>query len=253
MPRKRAFKRGQALSLLVAAGVGYLVGSWNATAVRRSEASDAPSAAQTIALRFPQAMSDAPTVQAVTFERQAASAAAQATNAELALFEPEPMIRQTAAPSPALQPAQSAPAEAIDVAAAEPPQPQPSATAPILPKPKMPVSASRPHVVASHLAHRPASMFDDAELASIKRRLNLTPDQERMWPAVAAALRNIAIEREREARQGGTAGAIDPDSAEVQDLKSAAIPLLMSFSDEQKDEVRNLVHVMGLDQLASEF
>jgi hypothetical protein len=39
----------------------------------------------------------------------------------------------------------------------------------------------------------------------------------------------------------------------VQDLKSAAIPLLMSFSSEQKDEVRNLAHVMGLDQLASQF
>jgi len=40
---------------------------------------------------------------------------------------------------------------------------------------------------------------------------------------------------------------------EVQDLKSAAIPLLMSFNSEQKDEVRNLAHVMGLDQLASQF
>ena len=42
----------------------------------------------------------------------------------------------------------------------------------------------------------------------------------------------------------------DPNSAEVQGLKSAAIPLLMSFNSEQKDEVRNLAHVMGLDQLA---
>jgi hypothetical protein len=253
MRRKKAFKRGQALSLLVAVGVGYLIGSWNAAAVRRSEASDAPSAAQTIALRFPQAMNDAPIVQAVAFERQAASAAAQAANADLALFEPEPMIRQSLAPSPAVQPAQSAPEKTVDVAVAEPRQPQASATALILPRPRAPVSASKPHVVASHLAHRPRSMFDDAELASIKQRLNLTPDQERMWPAVAAALRNIAVEREREARQDGTAAAINPDSAEVQDLKSAAIPLLMSFSDEQKDEVRNLVHVMGLDQLASEF
>jgi hypothetical protein len=27
----------------------------------------------------------------------------------------------------------------------------------------------------------------------------------------------------------------------------------MSFSSEQKDEVRSLAHVMGLDQLASQF
>jgi hypothetical protein len=39
----------------------------------------------------------------------------------------------------------------------------------------------------------------------------------------------------------------------VQGLKAAAIPLLMSFSDEQKSEVRSLAHVMGLDKLATEF
>jgi len=96
-------------------------------------------------------------------------------------------------------------------------------------------------------------MLDDAQIASIRRRLHLTPDQERMWPSVEAALRTIGSEKEREARAGSTPRAIDPDSPEVQDLKSAAIPLLMSFSDEQKDEVRNLARGMGLNQLASEF
>ena len=82
-----------------------------------------------------------------------------------------------------------------------------------------------------------------------------------MWPAVEAALRNIAFAKAREAHRRGApaakvqvgAGAVDPNSVEVQGLKSAAIPLIMSFSAEQKDEVRNLAHVMGLDQLASQF
>ena len=74
-----------------------------------------------------------------------------------------------------------------------------------------------------------------------------------MWPAVAVALRNIGVEREREARARGVAGEMNPDSAQVQDLKSAAIPLIMSFSDEQKDEVRTLARGMGLNQLASQF
>jgi len=39
----------------------------------------------------------------------------------------------------------------------------------------------------------------------------------------------------------------------VQGLKSAAVPLIMSFSDDQKNEVKSLAHVMGLDRLASEF
>ena len=102
-------------------------------------------------------------------------------------------------------------------------------------------------------------MLNDAQIASIKERLHLTPDQERMWPGVEAALRNIAYAKAHNAHgRGAPAGtaelaALSPDSAAVQDLKSAAIPLIMSFSDEQKNEVRSLAHVMGLDRLASEF
>ena len=80
-----------------------------------------------------------------------------------------------------------------------------------------------------------------------------------MWPAVEAALRSVAYARAREAHRQGTAAnaaqlaSADPESAEVQGLKSAAIPLLMSFSEQQKNEVRSLAHVMGLDKLALEF
>jgi hypothetical protein len=31
------------------------------------------------------------------------------------------------------------------------------------------------------------------------------------------------------------------------------VPLILSFNAEQKEEVRNIAHVMGLDQLASQF
>ena len=100
-------------------------------------------------------------------------------------------------------------------------------------------------------------VLNDAQSASIKGRLQLTPEQERMWPAVEAALRNIAYARTGAAhRHGATAtqvASLDPGSAEVLGLKAAAIPLLMSFNDEQKSEVRSLAHVMGLDNLASDF
>ena len=59
--------------------------------------------------------------------------------------------------------------------------------------------------------------------------------------------------RTRHGAGGTQVASLDPDSLEVQGLKAAAIPLLMSFSDEQKSEVRGLAHVMGLDNLASEF
>jgi zinc resistance-associated protein len=99
-------------------------------------------------------------------------------------------------------------------------------------------------------------MLNDAQIASIKTRLHLTADQEQMWPAVEAALRNIAYTRSRDARRRSAPAntqIASADAVDVRDLKSAAIPLIMSFNSEQKDEVRNLAHVMGLDQLATQF
>ena len=106
---------------------------------------------------------------------------------------------------------------------------------------------------------RPGSSLNDKQIASIKERLHLTTDQERMWPAVEAALRDVAYARAQGASgRGGAVGAVeaasvDPNSTEVQGLKTAAFPLIMSFNAEQKEEVRNLAHVMGLDQLATQF
>ena len=139
--------------------------------------------------------------------------------------------------------------------AGEPPQlsPAPAAAA-------RPASAAKAPAAAAarrRVADRPGYMLDDAQIASIKERLHLTPDQEAMWPAVEAALRNMAYThiRQAPARGAPSAGtelaALDPDA--VQGLKSAAVPLIMSFSAEQKEEVRNLAHVMGLDQFAAQF
>ena len=66
------------------------------------------------------------------------------------------------------------------------------------------------------------------------------------------AVRATRAGRARPANAAQLASA-DPDSVEVQGLKSAAVPLIMSFSEEQKHEVRSLAHVMGLDKLASEL
>jgi hypothetical protein len=119
-------------------------------------------------------------------------------------------------------------------------------------------SAKAPTVaVRRRVMNRPGYMLDDAQIASIKERLRLTPDQEQMWPAVEVALRNIAYTRAKAARgpnvspAGEDPAEVDPQS--VEGLKSAAIPLIMSFNDEQKQEVRDVAHVMGLDELASQF
>ena len=50
-----------------------------------------------------------------------------------------------------------------------------------------------------------------------------------------------------------TGYALDPNSPGVQQLKSSAVPLVLSFSEEQKNEVRQLARLMGLEQVASSF
>jgi hypothetical protein len=265
MRRQKAFRRGRAIPLLLAAGVGYLAGSYNAAGLRSKDPSAAQTAAQTVALRFPQALGEAPVVQKTAYEHPVAASAMVVGNSRLALFDSEPTMPSATAPNPAPSAAprsSAAPQSAVQpapmqVAALTPSSSLPDEVQTAQPERALPavrVTAVRSHPArAPRVARRPGYMFDDAQLAAIRRRLHLTPDQESMWPAVEVALRNLPADREHEARWAGAAAAVDPDSPQVQDLKSAAIPLLMSFSDEQKDEVRNLARSMGLDQLASEF
>jgi hypothetical protein len=239
MRQKTALRQGRLIPILLAAGAGYLVGSWNGQAVHSTPGG---SAAQTVALRFPRDLNIIQPQQLQPARAAANSLAAGPT--ELALFAPEPMVPHPAVATAALP--ESAAAESA-------PPPPPAAAAAALPAPAKPALAgvAKPRPAVAHAASRPGYLLDDAQLASIKHRLHLTPEQEQMWPAVESALRQIAFAKAHDPHRRG--GNIDPNSTEVQDLKYAAIPLLMSFSSEQKDEVRNLAHTMGLDQLASQF
>jgi hypothetical protein len=244
MRRKQAFKRGRVLSIVFAGFAGYVIGGWNGSVPRSPELS----AAQSVALRFPQDLADASPVT-VAFATSANAAAMG--NARLALFSPQPLV--AAAPQAPAQQASAAqlptPQAPLQMASAEQALPVPAAKRP---------NSVKPAAAAVHNRDDRAAglMLNDAQIASIKTRLHLTPDQEQMWPAVEAALRNIAYTRSREAQRHGAPAntqVASADGVDVRDLKSAAIPLIMSFNSEQKDEVRNLAHVMGLDQLATQF
>jgi hypothetical protein len=252
MRRKTASKRGRLLPLLAACGFGYLIGTLHLVTVREVGGS---SAVQAVALRFPKEWTASP---AITL--------AAVKNADADLFRPVPM-------APASQMEANVDQAVLDHVTQEPATPAPvprvaqtasldSAPAPTgngldpAPRPlagEVAKASARAHAAA---ANRAGYILDDAQIASIKARLHLTPDQERMWPAVEAALRNMAYKRTQQAAAHGAArnmqaAAVDPQA--VDGLKSAAVPLIMSFSSEQKEEVRNLAHVMGLDQLASQF
>lgn len=245
MRRKRVSKRARLIPLLAACAVGYLVGAWHLATVREI---GHRSAAEAVAQRFPQEWNAPPAV----------TLAAVRMRGDPDLFRPVPMI----APSPS-QPSAEQPVIRTATAVAEPMMVQTAALdiappAKEIALPRRPAPAPKTPAASAHqpAANHAGYILDDAQIASIKKRLHLTPDQERMWPAVEAALRNMAYKRTQlAAARGGArtvqAAAVDPEA--VEGLKSAAVPLIMSFNSEQKDEVRSLAHVMGLDQLASQF
>jgi hypothetical protein len=166
---------------------------------------------------------------------------------QTASAEPTDLPLAGAANAPSPSAAQPLPAQKPARISVEKPASKPASAAPAVKLATAPV----------HVNNRPGYLLDDAQIASIKGRLQLTPDQEQMWPAVEAALRNMTYTHVPQPHGRGTTtsssqtAAVDPQA--VQGLKSAAVPLIMSFNTEQKDEVRNIVHVMGLDQLASQF
>jgi hypothetical protein len=98
------------------------------------------------------------------------------------------------------------------------------------------------------------NVFNDTQIASIKERLNLRPAQERMWPQVEAALRGLSY-RNSAAGEKKTAAlrTLDPASPEVARLKTAALPLVISFDGEQKRELRTLAHLIGLGNMVAQF
>ncbi|HTO66116.1 MAG TPA: hypothetical protein VMM15_33250 [Bradyrhizobium sp.] len=120
----------------------------------------------------------------------------------------------------------------------------PAVTGAVPAKPKL---ASRPPPQKSY------ALLSDAQIAGIKERLHLTSDQESYWPGIESALRAVArkIHTARQTNPNANASAIDPDSQEVQQLKSAAMPLLFQLREDQKEEVRRLARIIGLDKVAA--
>ncbi len=93
-------------------------------------------------------------------------------------------------------------------------------------------------------------LLDDAQIAALKTRLQLTPTQEELWPAVEVTLRDVVRAHARKSRNARVAPQIDANSAEVQQLISAAVPLIMQLSETQKREVRQLARIIGLETVA---
>ena len=111
------------------------------------------------------------------------------------------------------------------------------------------------------------SAFTDARVAGLKAGLKLTPEQEKNWPAVETAIRDLAKERadrmatRREARRGSDnaqqsrpdavarlrqgADAMTMRAASLKKLADAAEPLYKSLDDGQKRRFGQLLRMGG--------
>jgi hypothetical protein len=178
----------------------------------------------------------------------------------LASFDPAPSqaefnepLRQAFA---AQNPADFAPPRITAPQAAVPQAVAPQAVTPAAMPQAPQVSKSEvPKVAAKPAPQKSYALLSDAQIAGIKERLNLSPDQQSYWPAVESALRAVArkIHATRQADPHATGAPIDPDSDEVQQLKSAAMPLLFQLREDQKREVRSLARLIGLEKVAAQI
>jgi hypothetical protein len=158
----------------------------------------------------------------------------------LAPVEPAPALDPAASLRQAFASAAPADVEVAKVTAAIPSQ----------------MTPAKPKLVAKPAPQKPYALLSDAQIAGIKQRLRLSSDQEYYWPAVENALRAVArkIHATRRTDPGaGGAPPIDPEAAEVQQLKSAAMPLLFQLREDQKQEVRTLARLIGLEKVAAQI
>jgi hypothetical protein len=189
----------------------------------------------TVNMRFPAEWSEtAPAATPVML-------AFASTSGDFSLFSPTPM--GTIAEAKAEQ------AEAEVAVEAKPaPVAKMAANAPA--KVQLAAVSSRPAIAPSR---RSNSVLSESQIAGIKRRLNLTPDQERYWPAVEAELRKMEYKRDGKQASGSRMAQVDISKVDINGLKSAGFPLVMSFSDDQRRELKSLAHLLGLDNVMSGF
>ena len=216
------------IAILGAAAAGGLAAGFNARAglspqpasstVVAAIADMAPS--DCVNLRFPADWADAAVEPASRM-----LALASADSGDISLFSPRPTYAATDADAPARL-------EAM-------PRPRPA---------EAPAKVALASAAAKPVKPRSNLVLNDSQIASIKKRLNLTPEQERYWPAVEAELRKMEYNK-KSASGGSHMASIDMSKVNVEGLKSAGYPLVMSFSDDQRRELKSLAHLLGLESV----
>ena len=83
------------------------------------------------------------------------------------------------------------------------------------------------------------AVFNDAQIASIKDRLELTEEQGPYWQAVEASMREVVWDRSH-----GVRPRLEPNR--LARLKEAAAPLMATLSAKQRSKIEALANMVGL-------
>jgi hypothetical protein len=87
-------------------------------------------------------------------------------------------------------------------------------------------------------------LLDDKQIASIKQRLRLTAAQEKYWPPVERALKDLVLMLHEQRRR--PVETLDPENETVKRLLAAAGPFLKQLRPDQKNEIQSLARMAGL-------
>jgi hypothetical protein len=104
----------------------------------------------------------------------------------------------------------------------------------------------------------PRLLINDGTIARLKHALRLTAAQEPYWPAVEAALRDLARHEAQADPEGGgvmrrltrRATRVALNAAHLRQVMTAAMPLIQTLGEEQKRDALALARTMGLGSLA---
>jgi len=120
------------------------------------------------------------------------------------------------------------------------------------PRPSVEVKKSSvvPELHTAPPAPRYHGVLTAGEIARIKYNLRLTPDQERAWPPVEAALGEMGRQQITLIRHGQEPR-ISPSDWPPGRLYAVAGPLLQTLRPDQKEVVRRLCRTLGFDGVAS--
>lgn len=105
-------------------------------------------------------------------------------------------------------------------------------------------------------SEKPSRLFlNDSQIAGIKKRLNLTPAQQKYWPPVENAMREVTLQIEdyQKRLKKNRDDSFDTESDAIVRLKTATRALYAQLSGTQKNEIALLVRMAGLGPAFAEL